>query len=156
MAVAKKVKDEEEKKVVEVASQAISSPALSAYAGAGFEDVQAGDLKLPIFKLLQSGSPEIKKTELEYVEGAEEGWWFDTISKRYYQSLIVVPTKFVTHWIEWRPNQGGFVANHGADARISYSCVRDPDTNKLITKEGNELVQTSTWFCYVVSGLDPV
>ena len=88
-------------------------PYLEEYADCGFEDVSLADQKLPIFSILQSGSPQVKKTEAEYVEGAEEGWWLDTITKELYTVIIVIPAKYATQWIEWKPrnNGGGFAGD---------------------------------------------
>ena len=128
----------------------------SQYAGAGMEEVKATDLKMPIWRILQSGSPEQKKSALEYIQGAEEGHWFDTISKQIYVSINFVPCKFQTHWIEWKPDQGGLVADHGASPEIMAHCKRDPeDTFKITTPGGNDLIETAMWFGIVIGGCKP-
>src|SRR5271156_6194944 len=74
---------------------------LAAMSGAGFEDVRASDMALPLFKLLQSGSGECKRSEPTYVPGALEGMWFDTISKEMFDAIDFVPCRMATHYIEW-------------------------------------------------------
>lgn len=129
---------------------------MAAAGGAGFEDVKASDLALPFVKLLQSLSPETRKTEPAYVKGAEEGLYFDTISRRMFRNIVVVPVKCVVHYIEWRPRSagGGFVKNHGADAGVLTRCHRDEKTGRDVTPDGNEIVPTSTWFCLLTEGTE--
>ena len=53
-------------------------------AGAGLENIDKDDLALPFLKLLQSGSDETKKKHANYVEGAEAGMFYNTVTKRLY------------------------------------------------------------------------
>jgi hypothetical protein len=126
-------------------------------AGAGFEDVTQADLALPLFRILQKLSKELDQSEPDYIEAAREGWWLDTTTKKLYVSLLVVPCKFVTHWIEWKTRKagGGLVQNWGADNSRMYVSTRD-DSGRLITPEGTELIETPTWFCYVLAGFDAI
>ncbi len=125
---------------------------LSGMAGAGLEEATAKDMALPFFKLLQSLSPEVRRSEAQYIEGAQEGQWLDTISREVYDKLIFVPCKFVTHYIEWhtRKNGGGMVKNHGTDQSILRTCARDPDTGRDVTREGTEVIATGTWFGLII------
>jgi hypothetical protein len=127
---------------------------LATSAGAGLEDVRPEDLAMPMFRLLQSLSPETKKSDSAYVQGASEGQWFDTVARAVYDSIVFIPSRYVTHYIEWKPRRdgGGLVANHGTDRRILDRCNRDPETGRDITPEGNEVVPTATWYGIVASG----
>ena len=49
--------------------------------GMGLENVDKQDLALPFLKLLQSGSDETKKKHAKYVEGAEAGMFYNTVTK---------------------------------------------------------------------------
>ena len=127
---------------------------LATSAGAGLEDVRPEDLAMPMFRLLQSLSPETKKSDSAYVQGASEGQWFDTVARAVYDSIIFVPSRYVTHYIEWKPRKegGGLVANHGTDRSVLDRCRRDAETGRDITPEGNEIVPTATWYGIVASG----
>ena len=48
---------------------------------AGFENVKTSSLALPILKLLQNGSGEAQRRNQNYVEGAEPGMLFNTVTK---------------------------------------------------------------------------
>ena len=120
----------------------------------GFEDVVAGDLVLPFWKLLQSLSPETRRAEPEFVKGAAEGMWIDSISKRLFKDITVVPCKMVTHYIEWnkRTAGGGLVRNWGTDRLVLDTCHRDDKTGRDVTPNDTEIVATATWFCLVIAG----
>ena len=146
------------KAVAEVKPTNTSAPdwamELVADSGAGFEDVQVQDLAMPFFKLLQSLSPETKRSEPAYIDGAQEGMWCDAIAKEVFDEIVFVPCKMVTHYIEWRTrkNGGGMVKNHGTDQALLKTCVVDPETGRNVTREGTEIVPTATWFGLVIEG----
>jgi hypothetical protein len=127
---------------------------LSQDAGAGFEDVVPTDLVLPFWKLLQSAGNETKRTEPEYIKGATEGMWLDTVSKRLYRDITVIPCKMVTHYIEWRKRNdgGGMIKNHGTERAILDQTHRDEKTGKDTLDNGHEVITTATWFCLVIGG----
>lgn len=132
----------------------VDSLDLTQYSGAGFEDVKSTDLVLPFWKLLQSAGNETKKNEPEYIKGATEGMWLDTVSKRLYRNIIVVPCKYVTHYIEWRKRNegGGLIKNHGTDRSILDKTHRDEKTGKDTLDNGHEVITTATWFVLVIGG----
>jgi hypothetical protein len=126
----------------------------SADAGSGFEDVTANDLVLPFWKLLQSAHDETKRSEAAYIKGAAEGLWLDTVTKRLFRDIVVVPVKFVTHYIEWkkRIDGGGLVRNHGTNRSILDTTHRDEKTGRDTNDQGHEIITTATWFVLVISG----
>ena len=124
------------------------------YAGVGLEDVTAADLATPFFRLLQGLSPETKPSDPGYVPGAAEGRWLDVIGKQVYDSILFTPVRYVTHFIEWKPRSagGGLVANHGPDRSIKQRYPADPATGRMMTPEGNEIIETHIYYGVVVSG----
>ena len=63
-------------------------------AGAGLENIDKDDLALQFLKLLQSGSDETKKKHANYVEGAEAGMFYNTVTKRLYdgeKGIEIIP-----------------------------------------------------------------
>jgi hypothetical protein len=142
------------KKAVATSSTPDWADQLAGSAGVGLEDVRPEDLAMPMFRLLQSLSPETKKSDSAYVQGASEGQWYDTVARAVYDSIIFIPARYVTHYVEWKPRRdgGGLVANHGSDRTILNNCTRDPETGRDITPEGHEIVATATWYGIVASG----
>ncbi len=62
--------------------------------GMGLETIEKTDLALPFLKLLQSGSDETKKKHAKYVEGAEAGMFYNTVTKKLYngeKGIEVIP-----------------------------------------------------------------
>ena len=82
-------------------------PSTALYEGdahAGFENVKTTSLALPILKLLQNGSGEAQKRNQNYVEGAEPGMFFNTVTKKLYdgtKGMEVVPCYYKIEYQEW-------------------------------------------------------
>ena len=74
----------------------------------GMEEVESSDLVLPRFVLCQSGTPERKKTDPKFIEGLEEGWFFNNVTKKIYgETLRVIPVKFFKSRIKFFPLDDG-------------------------------------------------
>ena len=68
----------------EVAKKPSNLPTSSLFikdAGQGLENMDKDDLALPFLKLLQTSSDETKKKHSSYVQGAEPGMFYNTVSK---------------------------------------------------------------------------
>ena len=128
--------------------------------GAGAEGIGSQDLMVPRITILQSMSPQVNKRDGKYVEGAEIGHIFNTVSNEAVdgeQGITVVPIKYRRAHIEWKPNRGGFVRDHGADASILEQCTQEEDYTQRLDN-GNEIVVTAEYFLFVVGengGYDP-
>jgi len=117
----------------------------------GFENVEATDLLLPILSILQSISPQCdKKNKEAYDPDVSEGEFYNSVSKKSSAELQVIPIGFTKSYIEWAPRSsgGGFIARHSAESsRISQG---QKVGNKLLTPEGNELVETREHYLMVL------
>lgn len=122
---------EEEKKTTALATTAAAGlPAefaeeLAADAGAGTSQ-NADDNIVPFIVLLQDMSPQVKKRDPEYVDGAEPGMLMNKATKKLYAAdeeqatanhlplLVFQPVAFDRAIIQWIPrvDGGGFVARH--------------------------------------------
>ena len=49
-------------------------------AGSGFEEATSDSYAVPFLQVLQSGSPQCKKSDGKYIKGAEEGMIFNTVT----------------------------------------------------------------------------
>lgn len=84
------------------------------------EDLGFGkdDVAIPFMRILQSNSPQVKRQNGKYVEGAEAGQFFNSATQRTYSGdagLYVVPVHFERQATLWLPRGeggggGGFVA----------------------------------------------
>lgn len=170
-------KDEENKKnstaLAAAAGTALSADLMDdivADAGAGTSQ-SADDNIVPFIVLLQDASPEVKKRDPSYVDGAEPGMLMNKATKKLYAAdaaqaeatglplLVFQPCAFDRAVIEWIPRNdgGGFVARHdfkeSVEAtmnRIGGKQVQDPqDPEKTIwrTADGkHDLIDTRYHF----------
>jgi hypothetical protein len=115
-------------------------------AGAGFEEATQAAYAIPFLYILQSNSPQVKKTEGAYVKGAEEGMFFLSTDSSLYPGqpgVVVVPVHFSQRAIEWKTREkgGGFVAEHPADTPLVQQTKMD-EKQRNILPNGNQLVDT--------------
>jgi hypothetical protein len=87
--------------------------AIRAAAGAGTENVRAEDMALPMVVLLQGMSPQTKRANPAYMEGAKEGMFLHTTTRELFdgdQGFPVIPCGFSKVWNVWRHRDegGGF------------------------------------------------
>lgn len=136
-----------------------STPDFEADAGQGGEGISAQDLAIPRVTILQSGSPQVKKSDGAYVEGAAEGDIFDNINSELYdggEGIVVVPVAYRRAYIEWIPKSqgGGFVADHGADPSIMAKTRKGEEgtalANANLLPNGHEIVQHAEYYCLLV------
>jgi hypothetical protein len=98
----------------------------------GSEDVGMDDITLPRVEVLQALSPQIKKSDPKYIQGAEQGVIFNTISGELYgDSIVFIPVVFRKEWIIWQTRDagGGFISTHSteAEAMEAYNQLENPD-----------------------------
>lgn len=128
------------------------------HAGAGM-DVSLDELLIPFVGLLQKDSKQCVEGEAKFIDGAEAGMIINKATNQLFPGgtgLVLVPV-LRTHTIEeWVPLDagGGHVATHGLrddiveDARARARAAGDNSRYpKLVTEEGNELVETYSLFC---------
>ncbi len=107
----------------------------------GFEDITSSTMAIPFVRILQKLSPQLNKQKPEYIEGAEEGDWFNSTTKEVYGPEInVIVAKFEHVFIEWRPNRGGFVGYHTPENAERLTV--DTTFGAWKTAKGNDLIET--------------
>ena len=126
--------------------------------GMGLENVDKQDLALPFLKLLQSGSDETKKKHAKYVEGAEAGMFYNTVTKKLYngeKGIEVIPVFYKMTYPEWAPfekREGRPIHNdRGPDV---MGKVKQNDRNKDMLDNGNEIIKTANYFV-IINGERP-
>ena len=71
--------------------------------GTGLEEASAGDYAIPFLRVLQSMSPQLKKSDGKYIQGAEEGNLFNTVSEAVYdgtEGVTIIPCAYKKKFIE--------------------------------------------------------
>lgn len=116
----------------------------------GSEDVKTEDLTIPRLEVVQALSPIRKKNDPEYVEGAEEGILYNSVTRELYgESVMVVPIIFKKQWLIWKDRDagGGF--------RGEFPNPEEADTKIVeLTNDGDvgpfESVDTAQHLCLLL------
>ena len=132
---------------------AIATLDFEADSGMGLENIDKGDLALPFLKLLQSGSYETKKKHAKYVEGAEAGMFYNTVTKKLYsgeKGINVIPCFYKMTYPEWAP----FDKSEGRPVHPDRGPEVMAQTTKSGTKDvlanGNEIIKTANHFVIIL------
>jgi hypothetical protein len=132
---------------------AIATLDFEADSGMGLENIDKGDLALPFLKLLQSGSYETKKKHAKYVEGAEAGMFYNTVTKKLYsgeKGMNVIPCFYKMTYPEWAP----FDKSEGRPVHPDRGPEVMAQTTKSGTKDvlanGNEIIKTANHFVIIL------
>ena len=143
------------KEIAEKAStEVVAYEGMEEFADVGFSEVTSDDLAIPFFRILQAMSPQKNKRDGAYVEGAEEGMFFNTVLNRVYdgeQGVDIIPCYYCRRFVEWRPDNGGYVASHEVTDPIVGTATRGADNNDWLPN-GNYIENTAQFYCIV---LDP-
>jgi len=117
----------------------------------GVEDTDLEESNsMPLLRVLQSNSPQVKEIEDAYIEGAKAGMFYLNDHKIAVKGPIeIIPVGFKSCYVEWKPKSvgGGLVAHHGLDAVTfqGYEKGRDKDRPYKEFLGDNDLVRTSYW-----------
>ena len=95
--------------------------------GRGSEGVTSDDMSLPRLSIIQDLSPQRKKSEDAYIDGAEEGMIFNTASNALFAdgNVTVIPCYFRSEFAVWKDRQkgggfgGAFASEEAAEQWIS-------------------------------------
>jgi hypothetical protein len=132
-----------------------TAPAFDADAGAGFEGAGREDMAIPFLAILQSGSPQCKRSEGAYIEGAAEGMLLNTVTGKVIDThkapLQVIPCAYTRAFVEWRlrENGGGFVREHAPNPALLDGAIRD-EKNRDVLPNGNQMNDTRTFYVLVL------
>jgi len=146
------------KKENEVAAKQNTAVALAGAfeedAGSGFENADSTAYAIPFLSILQSMSPQCKKSDGAYIKGAEEGMFYNSVSQEIFDGaagVTVIPCYFKRSFIKWAPRDsgGGFKGEVMPSDPIVAAAKADAD-GKLYDPEGNLLADTRTHYVLVV------
>lgn len=116
---------------------------LSEVAGQGFENMSNGEVAVPRLLIAQAMSDVVQNGSVKV------GHFYNSISgKDYGESVDVIVCHFQKVWVEWKKNQGGYVATHEVGSievtGDNYSGMEHKDA------EGNINDVIETWNYLVV------
>lgn len=156
-----KQKEEEETQVPAVVEQEGTNLPSTSFADdfaqdaeQGLQNVGADDMAIPFLAIIQSGSPQRKKTDGKYIQGADEGMAFNTVTGELFNfengPLTIIPCAFERKYLQWheREGGGGLVAIHDVDAEIVKQARREGSKDML--PDGTYLSNTAQHYCLLV------
>ena len=117
----------------------------------GMEQMSTDDFAMPFLRVLSQLSPETNKRDSKYVEGAEPGMIFNTVTKQAYdgeKGINVVPCFYKREYVEWQDRgegTGAPVAIHSVESGIIKEATRD-GLGKDRLSNGNYLENTASYF----------
>lgn len=111
----------------------------------GFEETNNETFKTPFLKILQTLSPELKRKSESFIDGAEEGMFFNTATLQSMDEINLIVLKVSHNLVVWKPNRGGFVGVF--DKSEESKIVHRKHGLEKFDKDGNEIVDTISLFC---------
>jgi len=134
----------------EDAPLAVSLDDLANFAGAGVEEVKKDDIAIPYINIIQSNSPQASKRDGKYIEGAEVGMIFNSVTNEIFdgeKGIEVIPCAYKRELDEWIPREqdGGFVFAHSIESTILSTTTKN-EKGQDILPTGNYIVNTAKHF----------
>lgn len=123
--------------------------------GIGFEEVTTSDLQIPFLRLVQTTSPQLKKSDASYIKDASGGDIFNTVTLQSWggdDGVMVLPIFFQMKLLEFIPRTegGGFVRELSVDSQEVRRAVRDQKTGLELLENGNEVVRSAQHYVKIV------
>ena len=128
-------------------------------AAKGLGKIGQEDLALPFLKILGQLSPEVNKRDGKYVEGAEPGMIYNSVSGDLYdgvKGIDVIPCFYKLEYIEWKDRGEGVGAPVAIyDSSSDTMSKTKPDANyKDRLPNGNYIEKTASHFV-IIQGDSP-
>lgn len=106
----------------------------------GSENVEATDLILPRLGQIQALSPQIKKNDPAFIEGAEQGQLFNPLTGEIYgESATFIPVLFRKEWVVFKDRKagGGFFGSFPSEKESLEFIEGHEDKSKLESIESH-------------------
>ena len=126
-------------------------------ANTSFSNMDTDDYALPFLRVLGQLSPECNKRDAKYVDGAEPGMIFNTVTKQLYDGeagVNIIPCFYKREYVEWSDRGEGTsapVAIHSVDSGIIKEATRDASYKDRLPN-GNYLENTASYFVLIDDG----
>ena len=145
--------------VTEKKSAPLPSNLFEEDAAKGLGKIGQEDLALPFLKILGQLSPEVNKRDGKYVEGAEPGMIFNSVSGDLYdgvKGIDVIPCFYKLEYIEWKDRgegPGAPVAIYDSSSDIMSKTKADANYKDRLPN-GNYIEKTASHFV-IITGDSP-
>lgn len=120
----------------------------------GSENVTHADMVIPRLEIVQSLSPARKKDHADYIDGAEEGMLFNSVTRELYGTDVqVVPCFYLKEWLIWKDRKkgGGFRGAYPSEdaAKAAIRDLKDQD-GKPESPDDFTAMDTAQHFCLLI------
>jgi hypothetical protein len=145
--------------VAEKKSAGLPSNIFEEDAAKGLGKIGQEDLALPFLKILGQLSPEVNKRDGKYVEGAEPGMIFNSVTGDLYdgvKGIDVIPCFYKLEYIEWKDRgdgPGAPVAIYDSSSDIMSKTKADANYKDRLPN-GNYIEKTASHFV-IITGDSP-
>ena len=115
--------------------------------GLGNENVTASDMTIPRLELIQQLSPQLMKKNAKYIEGAELGHMFDSLTGELFTSVFVINLYYETKYAVFKQRNlgGGFEGNFDtAQDAMDHLVARSLDPKQY------DIVETAIHKCLML------
>lgn len=121
-------------------------PSILAKYATEVDDFSSQDLAIPYLVLLQSLSPQVQKRRPEYVQGAEPGMIYNTVTNEVFHHIEVVPCRFQRRYVAWRVRSegGGIVQDYGSDPTV-YESIKPDSQGRRMLDQGVEVTVSAVY-----------
>ena len=139
-----------------VTAGALAINIFEADANKGVGNLTQEDLALPFLKILGQLSPEVNKRDGKYVQGAEPGMIYNSVTGELFdgvEGVEVTPCHYKLEYIEWQDRgegSGAPVAIHSSSSDIMSKTTRDASYKDRLPS-GNYIEKTASHFVIVNS-----
>lgn len=131
-------------------------------AGAGTEDARTEEMLTPFLRMIQAGSPQLKRGNEKYLAGAQQGMLLNTATSEFYDGEVGLPFLVCAREYDygiWTPfdDGGGFHGRMSADDPIVRQLLKQHGRFKplpWVTPEGENVELVESAYLYVLYG-DP-
>lgn len=113
----------------------------------GAENVTTSDLIIPRLEIVQSLSPCRKKSDPNYIDGAEEGMLYNNVTRELYgPDVMLMPVFYKKEWLIWkdRLKGGGFRGAFPTELEAVQIC------GTLESPDDYDIQDTAQQFCLLV------
>ena len=123
-------------------------------ASKGLGDISQKDLALPFLKILAQLSPEVNKRDGKYVEGAEAGMIYNSVTGELYngtEGINVIPCFYKLEYLEWKDRGEGLgapIAIYPSSSDILSKTKADANYKDRLPN-GNYLEETAYFYVIV-------
>lgn len=121
--------------------------------GAGLDEFEQSDFKLPYLSMLQAMSPQTKPREPDYIAGAVEGKIMHSLTKELYDSVRVLPCRVQKRFQTWEIDQKGKPTQMIKELTLQEATAIKPYVKNVAGKnflsDGSLLVEKWQWYVIV-------